>query len=106
MIQFKKTLGLLDSFKKKLFHAKEDKEKRTDTTDQSAEISEVADANSLWTHKLELTEEIKQKVIDANVADNERWDIYDPRNPLNKRKREEGKNLNYDKKRTTNSSRS
>lgn len=63
---------------------------------------EEVESGSIWTHKLEIDDEIKQKVIDANVADNDRWDIYDPRNPLNKRKREESKHAMKDRKRSGN----
>lgn len=62
--------------------------------------SEAAAPGSIWTHKLQIDDEIKQKVIDANVADNDRWDIYDPRNPLNKRKREESKHAMKDRNRS------
>ena len=55
---------------------------------------------SILTHKLELDEEVKKKVIDANIADHDRYDIYDPRNPLNKRKREESKAIIKEKKRS------
>lgn len=54
--------------------------------------------SAILTHKLELTEEIKMKVIDANVADMERYDIFDPRNPLNKRKRDESREITREKK--------
>ena len=47
------------------------------------------DFNIILTHKFDLDEEIKQKVIDANIKDSDRYDIFDPRNVLNKRKREE-----------------
>ena len=33
----------------------------------------------------------QRKVIDANVDDNDRFEIYDPRNPMNKRRREASK---------------
>lgn len=103
-----KTLELLKSFRQKLFKAKSDKECTGDTeADKTKESTEKnddeeipTDSGSLWTHKLEISEEIKQKVIDANVADNDRWDIYDPRNPLNKRKREESKAVLSDKRRS------
>ncbi len=94
------TLELLNSFRQRLFNAKE---KQVDNTKEGAEEGESG-SESLWTHRLELSEEIKQKVIDANVADNDRWDIYDPRNPLNKRKREESKDIMSEKKRSGTSS--
>ena len=42
-------------------------------------------------HKLHF-EDRKRKVIDANVMDADRYEIYDPRNPLTKRRREASKN--------------
>lgn len=36
-------------------------------------------------------EEQKNKVLDANVHDIDRYEIHDPRNPLTKRRREESK---------------
>ena len=43
------------------------------------------------THKLTTTEQNKTKVIDANVAELNRYEIFDPRNPLTKRRREQSK---------------
>lgn len=98
----------MNSFRDRLFKAKKttefdsDETKATEEedfppkTDDDIENSE----ESIWTHRLEVEDEIKQKVIDANVADNDRWDIYDPRNPLNKRKREESKDILKDRKRS------
>ena len=40
--------------------------------------------------KLEF-EEHNRKVMDANVQELDRYEIFDPRNPLNKRRREESK---------------
>ena len=40
--------------------------------------------------KLEFDEH-KRKVIDANVSELDRYEIFDPRNPLNKRRREASK---------------
>lgn len=71
-----------------------------ETTVEETESEAAAAPASIWTHKLQIDDEIKQKVIDANVADNDRWDIYDPRNPLNKRKREESKHAMKDRNRS------
>ena len=40
-------------------------------------------------HKLHFNSRDK-KVIDANVTDSDRYEIFDPRNPMNKRRREKG----------------
>lgn len=42
-------------------------------------------------HKLEFGDS-HVKVLDANVTDVDRYEIYDPRNPMTKRRREEAKN--------------
>lgn len=100
-----KTLELLNAFRDRLFKAKtvenqnEDNENGDEKKIDSKEtVSEDASLKSILTHRLEIDEEIHQKVIDANIADNERYDIYDPRNPLNKRKREESKEAMKNKK--------
>lgn len=77
-------------------------EENTESMDTSKESKEDDDIvkEDIFTHKLELEEEVKQKVIDANIADHERYDVYDPRNPINKRKREESKQKSKEKKST------
>ena len=100
---------MLQAFRQRLFKAKkvddtEDAATATDEAKQPQQQGESDEAKeSIWTHKLEIEEEIKQKVIDANIADHERYDIFDPRNPLNKRKREESKDIMRDKKRSSGS---
>ena len=100
-----KTLAMLQAFRERLFKAKEESappaatdDTDTDTDKKEAEAEEQKATageesgdplKSILTHRLELDEEIRQKVIDANIADNDRYDIFDPRNALNKRKREE-----------------
>jgi peptidyl-prolyl cis-trans isomerase SDCCAG10 len=95
-------MEMFNSFRNKLFKAKqtEDTEEETSVVKQKAndEQEDTDMLTSFFTHKLEADEEVKQKVIDANVADHERYDIYDPRNPLNKRKREESKAMAKEKK--------
>lgn len=88
-----KTLEMLNAFKERLFKAKE-------TTHNEETQDEKAGFQEILTHRLDVDDEIKTKVIDANIADNERYDIYDPRNPLNKRKREESKVIIKEKKRS------
>lgn len=101
-----KTLELLNSFRERLFKAKQSEP--TDSDEKSSKEGEAATSaasvepsgsfTSLLTHKLDIDEEIRMKVIDANVADHERYDIYDPRNPLNKRKRDESREISREKK--------
>lgn len=48
-------------------------------------------------HVLQFDEQTR-KVKDANMQDEDTFEIYDPRNPVNKRRREESKKLLKDKK--------
>jgi peptidyl-prolyl cis-trans isomerase SDCCAG10 len=97
---------MLSAFRERLFKAK--KVDKNDSEDeehsQKAENDEAKEENqsdvALFTHRLEVDDEIKQKVIDANVADNDRYAIFDPRNPLNKRKREESKDIMKERKKS------
>ena len=43
-------------------------------------------------------DEASKKVLDANIQDAERYDIADPRNPLNQRRREASKQLMKNKR--------
>lgn len=92
-----KTLDLLNSFRERLFNAKnkfqddeqdEDSEKKEEKKPEEKQVDKpMSDLDRVLAHKLDVDEEIRKKVIDANIADNDRFDIYDPRNALNKRKR-------------------
>jgi peptidyl-prolyl cis-trans isomerase SDCCAG10 len=95
-----KTLELLNSFRERLFTAKQQAE-NVETVEAETETAEKNPDSlySILTHKLEVDEEIQQKVKDANILDNERYSIYDPRNTLNKRKREASKEVIRDRKR-------
>lgn len=103
-----KTLELLNSFRERLFNAKQKTEEtETEEVDEkpveatsTSNITVRDDLEAILTHKFDLDEEIKQKVIDANIRDNDRYDIYDPRNSLNKRKREISKELMKEKRKS------
>lgn len=85
------TLALLESFKSKLSSA------ITDTPeDETEELAEDDDKGWL-SHILQFDEQTR-KVKDANVQDEDTFQIYDPRNPVNKRRREESKKIMMDKK--------
>lgn len=71
---------------------------KADTSNSDVIVMSSGSLTSLLTHKLDIDDEIRTKVIDANVADNERYDIFDPRNPMNKRKREESREMTREKK--------
>ncbi|RNA39462.1 peptidyl-prolyl cis-trans isomerase CWC27 -like protein [Brachionus plicatilis] len=97
-----KTIELLKAFKERMFKAKQEN-KDSENEELNGEESgykepEKAEVETILTHRLDVDEEIKRKVIDANIADHERYDIYDPRNPLNKRKRDESIELIKQKK--------
>ncbi len=44
-------------------------------------------------------EEHDRKAKDANIRDEDTFEIFDPRNPINKRRREESKRRQKEKKR-------
>lgn len=48
-------------------------------------------------HVLQFDEQTR-KVKDANMHDEDTFEIYDPRNPVNKRRREESKKIMKEKK--------
>lgn len=78
------TLELLEKFKRKLQTAKGDEDEHTD------EINEQDDPENDWlTHRLRFTETVPVLAKDANTKDDDWYDIDDPRNKLNKRRRGE-----------------
>ncbi|CAH1774256.1 unnamed protein product [Owenia fusiformis] len=81
------TMALLSKFQNKLHAAVEASE------DQEEEKSgeEIKDTDDSWlAHKL-VCDTKDGKVLDANVDDSDRYEIFDPRNPMNKRRRESNK---------------
>jgi peptidyl-prolyl cis-trans isomerase SDCCAG10 len=97
-------LEMLNAFRERLFKAKKVEKSESDDEERTEKVEHDATKDqsdvSLYTHRLEVDEEIRQKVIDANVADNDRYAIFDPRNPLNKRKREESKDIMKERKKS------
>ncbi|XP_058267985.1 spliceosome-associated protein CWC27 homolog isoform X1 [Hemibagrus wyckioides] len=86
------TLALLDRFKSKLSTAISQTPEKPD--DQELEED---DDNGWMSHVLQFDEQ-SRKVKDANMQDEDTFEIYDPRNPVNKRRREESKKLLKQKK--------
>ncbi|XP_058474159.1 spliceosome-associated protein CWC27 homolog [Solea solea] len=85
------TLALLSSFKSKLSSA------ITDTPEENLE--ELAeDEDTGWMGHVLQFDEQSRKVKDANMQDEDTFEIYDPRNPVNKRRREESKKIMKEKK--------
>uniref|UniRef100_A0A3P9PZA7 Spliceosome-associated protein CWC27 homolog n=1 Tax=Poecilia reticulata TaxID=8081 RepID=A0A3P9PZA7_POERE len=87
------TLALLNSFKSKLSSA------ITEGPEEEEDVEELAeDDDKGWmAHVLQFDEQSK-KVKDANMQDEDTFEIYDPRNPVNKRRREESKKIMKEKK--------
>lgn len=76
------TLNLLAKFKNKLHSAKE-KEPVNENED------DIDDDDALLAHKLQFKDDTPILAKDANTKDDDWFEIYDPRNPLNKRRRGE-----------------
>ncbi|XP_070845793.1 spliceosome-associated protein CWC27 homolog [Chaetodon trifascialis] len=85
------TLALLSSFKSKLSSA------ISDAPEEDAEELEEDDDKGWMAHVLQFDEQTR-KVKDANMHDEDTFEIYDPRNPVNKRRREESKKIMKEKK--------
>ncbi|XP_054843397.1 spliceosome-associated protein CWC27 homolog [Eublepharis macularius] len=85
------TLALLDSFKSKLNQA------IAETPENEASEPEVEDDEGWMSHVLHF-EDKSRKVKDASVPDEDTFEIYDPRNPVTKRRREESKKILREKK--------
>ncbi|XP_060765053.1 spliceosome-associated protein CWC27 homolog isoform X2 [Neoarius graeffei] len=86
------TLALLDRFRSKLSSAISE----TPDTPEDEELGEDDDKGWM-AHVLHFDEQTR-KVKDANMQDEDTFEIYDPRNPVNKRRREESKKLLKEKK--------
>ncbi|CAH1119777.1 unnamed protein product [Phaedon cochleariae] len=78
------TLDLLKKFKEKL-HSAKDKE---DSPEEQVDGDNVDSAESWLSHQLHFEDNLVL-AKDANTKDDDWFEIYDPRNPLNKRRRGE-----------------
>ncbi|XP_049720377.1 spliceosome-associated protein CWC27 homolog isoform X2 [Elephas maximus indicus] len=85
------TLALLNQFKSKLTQA------IAETPENDISEAEVEDDEGWMSHVLQF-EDKSRKVKDASMQDSDTFEIYDPRNPVNKRRREESKKLMREKK--------
>ncbi|XP_032135635.1 spliceosome-associated protein CWC27 homolog isoform X1 [Sapajus apella] len=85
------TLALLNQFKSKLTQA------IAETPENDTPETEVEDDEGWMSHVLQF-EDKSRKVKDASMQDSDTFEIYDPRNPVNKRRREESKKLMREKK--------
>ncbi|XP_035524205.1 spliceosome-associated protein CWC27 homolog [Morone saxatilis] len=85
------TLALLNRFKSKLSSA------ITEGPEEDVEELAEDDDKGWMGHVLQFDEQTR-KVKDANMHDEDTFEIYDPRNPVNKRRREESKKIMKEKK--------
>ncbi|XP_076973412.1 spliceosome-associated protein CWC27 homolog isoform X2 [Tamandua tetradactyla] len=85
------TLALLNQFKSKLTQA------IAETPENDVSEAGVDDDEGWMSHILQF-EDKSRKVKDASMQDSDTFEIYDPRNPVNKRRREESKKLMREKK--------
>uniref|UniRef100_A0A7N6F9K9 Spliceosome-associated protein CWC27 homolog n=1 Tax=Anabas testudineus TaxID=64144 RepID=A0A7N6F9K9_ANATE len=85
------TMTLLNRFKSKLSSA------ITETPEEDVEELAEDDDKGWMAHVLQFDEQ-SRKVKDANMQDEDTFEIYDPRNPVNKRRREESKKIMKEKK--------
>ncbi|XP_046576029.1 spliceosome-associated protein CWC27 homolog [Haliotis rubra] len=101
------TLAMLAKFQNRLENVKkltslyedEEEETKKEKKEEKTEADEEQEDDDMtWMgHKLHF-EDKSRKVIDANVTDEDRYEIYDPRNPLNKRRREASKQSSRDRR--------
>ncbi|XP_033332178.2 spliceosome-associated protein CWC27 homolog [Megalopta genalis] len=87
------TMDLLKKFKSKLQNAKETKRERSPTPprkDSSKDEEDYDPTDESWmVHSLQCEEKAPVLAKDASTKDDDWFEIYDPRNPLNKRRRGE-----------------
>ncbi|XP_031569109.1 spliceosome-associated protein CWC27 homolog [Actinia tenebrosa] len=92
------TFSLLADFQAKL-NEKIDEENSDEENSDKDEGDEKSDDIGWMTHVLHCEEGMKQKVKDANIQDEDTYEIFDPRNPINKRRREASKEAMKGKRR-------
>lgn len=80
------TLQLLSKFKSKLLEAKSSKDEDNDTEKPDDNIDDI-NSDHWLSHKLEFNEQGAVLAKDAATKEDDWYDVYDPRNPLNKRRR-------------------
>ncbi|XP_022054032.1 spliceosome-associated protein CWC27 homolog [Acanthochromis polyacanthus] len=85
------TMALLNRFKSKLSSA------ISEGPEEDVEELAEDDDKGWMGHVLQFDEQTR-KVKDANMQDEDTFEIYDPRNPVNKRRREESKKIMKEKK--------
>lgn len=98
------TLALLSKFKNKLESVKEKHRddddaslRKSDRISIDAEIDEDIQTDNWLSHTLRFSEQGNILARDASTKQDDWYDVYDPRNPLNKRKRGDHKAVKKDK---------
>lgn len=81
------TLALLQKFKKKLNTVKDNSSDEPMT--QETNVEEDIDGDAWLTHNLRFEEQGPILAKDAVTKQDDWYDVYDPRNPINKRRRGE-----------------
>lgn len=93
------TMELFKQFKNKLHNAKEHTKDDTTSSDKMSKDTEDDDPHdeSWLTHTLHCEEKAPVLAKDASTKNDDWFEIYDPRNPLNKRRREKSHKTKDDK---------
>ncbi|XP_076234866.1 spliceosome-associated protein CWC27 homolog isoform X2 [Calliopsis andreniformis] len=103
------TMDLLNKFKSKLQSAKETKKERSPSPPkkETSKEDDFDPSDESWmVHALHCEEKAPVLAKDASTKDDDWFEIYDPRNPLNKRRRgEKSQKLRDDKSRRSDSRR-
>ncbi|XP_032218744.2 spliceosome-associated protein CWC27 homolog isoform X2 [Nematostella vectensis] len=89
------TFSLLEDFQAKLLQAEEEEE--TETV-KAEDVQQQEDDDTGWLSHALKCETHGPNVKDANVQDEDTFEIFDPRNPINKRRREASKQSMKDRK--------
>lgn len=94
------TMELFKQFKSKLQNAKEHTKDDTTSSDKMSKDTEDDDPHdeSWLTHTLHCEEKAPVLAKDASTKNDDWFEIYDPRNPLNKRRRGEKSHKSKDDK--------
>ncbi|XP_066999561.2 spliceosome-associated protein CWC27 homolog [Anabrus simplex] len=87
------TMALLSKFQMRLAYAKDKVMERNETEEQSEDKdpSGEDDGDDWLTHKLQFESHTPNPAKDASTKTDDWFEIYDPRNPINKRRREASK---------------
>lgn len=91
-------LTLLADFQAKLFQSVEEEEEEQEEDNENENENEERDDTGWMFHSLKCEPELK-RAKDASIEDEDTFEIFDPRNPINKRRREASKKAMKEKRR-------